>query len=889
MTAGLRRRRLRTAARPPDDAEGTGASPSLASSAPVEEEADAPLHQHSVALHLGTRLEALEQRLQRLVDWLPSEAEDARCGASNTGLEEWVESMIQPVLEREVKFTVASLARSAKVRSGSAETPKRRGGRELTSSMSEVYDYFSTLGAGREVPTPRARGDGEDDSITSCTTAGTSTTAGTPSGWGFESAEGEAPFGAVAKKKRVAFAAEPEDCPAGGPAGQPHADGSADRKALNASKKRRATLRNHTWPLGNPAEEAGGPPGARPPVGPDVGPGAPLPAATGDHAPPSNDPASVCTLQIIHVTDVYTLENFPSLRTLIMEKRAELERLRGSPNSKTISCLTGDFLMPYLLSSLDCGRGMMEMLNETPIDYLTWGNHEADLSHVDVMAREKEYTGIWINSNMTDHESFPESTCQTRAAIVEIASADGSNVRKVGMIGILSDDPGLYKPGAFGGAIIDDPWEVIQELKDELEGEDGVDLVLPLSHLYEVQDERTANEFNFPVIIGGHDHHKVDRIINGTRLLKPGCDGHLATVLTLTWNDARSTEPEIRAEFVQVAQWEADARLQRLCEDSYSVLDRLRLTELTVVPEKFNPFSSVGTRGGPSTCATYLCTSIRDALNLDCVKDTQDCDCVLINGGNIRGNRDYPAVNGNRSVITLETLRSELDVDVCIFVVRVPGRVLRDALRDTWQQPSGAWMHHDDQVFVDADGFVTHVAGENLDMDREYRIGTSTRFGVRLAPKILSYLDADPKRWPGEDSGVPVHTILMHLYAECAWMRIWNYLDPDNRGEICSEALRTLDVDSDGMLDKKELMAALTAVGLSAHGDETALVDIILSMAGGHDHQGAVSVTEVNARRRERVKHLKPLKEHKHRSTRLEFLLSERKTLSPGVSPFVKT
>ena len=53
-------------------------------------------------------------------------------------------------------------------------------------------------------------------------------------------------------------------------------------------------------------------------------------------------------------TDVYTLENFPSLRTLIIEKRAEFEEKYGA-NSKTISVLTGDFLMPYLLSAIDKG------------------------------------------------------------------------------------------------------------------------------------------------------------------------------------------------------------------------------------------------------------------------------------------------------------------------------------------------------------------------------------------------------------------------------------------------------------------------------------------------------------------------------------------------------
>lgn len=35
---------------------------------------------------------------------------------------------------------------------------------------------------------------------------------------------------------------------------------------------------------------------------------------------------------------------------------------------------------------------------------------------------------------------------------------------------------------------------------------------------------------------------------------------------------------------------------------------------------------------------------IRCALNLDCLEDSQHCDCVLINGGNFRGERDYKGI-----------------------------------------------------------------------------------------------------------------------------------------------------------------------------------------------------------------------------------------------------
>ena len=93
--------------------------------------------------------------------------------------------------------------------------------------------------------------------------------------------------------------------------------------------------------------------------------------------------ASAARLRIIQITDVYTLKNFPHLKTLVDEKRAEMAAMGG----KTISMLTGDFLAPYLLSSFDKGQGMVKVLNKTPIDYVIWGNHEHDLGEIRIFVK----------------------------------------------------------------------------------------------------------------------------------------------------------------------------------------------------------------------------------------------------------------------------------------------------------------------------------------------------------------------------------------------------------------------------------------------------------------------------------------------------------------------
>lgn len=109
---------------------------------------------------------------------------------------------------------------------------------------------------------------------------------------------------------------------------------------------------------------------------------------------------------------------------------------------------------------------MTAMLNATPIDYVIWvsslhffgtrqppsltcvsiamqGNHEDDLPHKDVVQRCREYKGVWINSNMQDHQLFKEGS-QKAYEIVDIGVPGSAHSRRVGLIGVLSDTPSLY-------------------------------------------------------------------------------------------------------------------------------------------------------------------------------------------------------------------------------------------------------------------------------------------------------------------------------------------------------------------------------------------------------------------------------------------------------------
>eukprot|EP00930_Biecheleria_cincta_P044799 TRINITY_DN30851_c0_g1_i1.p1 TRINITY_DN30851_c0_g1~~TRINITY_DN30851_c0_g1_i1.p1 ORF type:complete len:705 (+),score=145.59 TRINITY_DN30851_c0_g1_i1:26-2140(+) len=569
--------------------------------------------------------------------------------------------------------------------------------------------------------------------------------------------------------------------------------------------------------------------------------------------------SSSVTLRVVQITDVYMLDNFPHLKTLVSEKAAQLHSSRGGKGksgSKTISMLTGDFLAPYLLSSIDSGQGMMKMLNLTPIDYLTWGNHEADLPHEEVMLRVQEYEGRWINTNMQDHESFQSCKCQIAYDIVEVKSADGLNTRKVGLIAVLSDEPNLYKPGAFGNAKIKDPWATLTEYKRILEEEEGCDLVLPLCHLYEHQDERTAREFDFPVILSGHDHHVVDRVVNGTRILKPGSDAHCAIVLDLTWDGPGSAPraPLVEVELVKVQDYKPDLELAKKVRNIYSILDNLRLTQITEVPKEFRPLSSVNSRGTRTSSARFICSSIRDALNLDCMAETPHCDCVLINGGNFRGERDYK----DDEHMSLQDLMSEIDEAVEIVVVKLPGMIIRKGLRETWQAVGGGWMQHDDGLEVDDKQLVKTVAGSPIDPEKTYRVGTTKRFGILLVPSMLAYLEEDTTRAANPDAGIPVHSLLMHYFAEKAWAQLYFAMDIDHNGSIEREELRMLDRKGTGSLDRDDILHGLETVNhFKTFKGEYALANLVMKVAGCTGVQEELTLEQINKRRRRRRTELK--------------------------------
>ena len=546
--------------------------------------------------------------------------------------------------------------------------------------------------------------------------------------------------------------------------------------------------------------------------------------------------ADECRLIILQITDVYTLENLAHFKTLVEDVRAK------SKGAKVVAMLTGDFLSPYLLSTVDRGYGMMKALAAIPLDYIIWGNHEADIEHKVVCNHVRNFPGTWINSNMLDHEAMD---AQVEYDTIELTSVDGTHSRKVGLCAVLSDDPKLYEqfaePGAFGGATITDPWEALTKYQRILEEDEQCDLVVPLQHLYVPDDYKTCENFDFPLILSGHDHHRVDEVHCGTRLIKPGMNGDYASVVEISWSnsDDKDEKPKIRSRFVKCQDWPACSLSAETNERAYDALVPLRRTELAQVPKSFEPLSSADSRGSVCTMGKYICTLIKDSLNKTRRQRRHRADACLLMGGNIRGNADYE----EGSFFSLEALEAETKADETVAIIDMPGWLLAEGVQATHAgDPIPGWMQYDSGVIEDTTQnppVVTHVAGEPIDHDRIYKVATKiSDLTNGQSPPWTEYYKAHPELLPPKGSYVNIQAELMGYFARTLWRKLWRAIGdhvsehPKLDENTPADYIEVVDQSGDGTVTVDELQEALrTMLGISIDKREDTFAKFIIDYA----------------------------------------------------------
>lgn len=516
------------------------------------------------------------------------------------------------------------------------------------------------------------------------------------------------------------------------------------------------------------------------------------------------------TLRVVSFNDIYTLENLPRVRSLV-QHHAEVD-----PADALAVILAGDFLAPSLLSSLDNGKGMADCLNAAGFTHVILGNHEDDIPTSELAKRIEELRATWIGTNV--HGFRPELA---EHAILEVKTA-GEGTARVGLVGVVMDDATVYRDRPFGGTRLEPPNEAARREATRLVAELGCDFVIAITHQPIALDRelsRAQRDPPFPVILGGHEHLMSIEQVEGTWIVKTGQNASHAAIVDIAWT-ADGAAPQVFVRVDPVANYPEDAELRARVERHMAKVHALEgVTLLSLRPGEH--LSSVGTRSRQTTMGSLVCSRLRDALGADA--------CVY-NGGGIRGSSAY------EERFTYGHLKAEMPFDNEIVVVRLPGRVLADAVafsRAKAPVESGGFLQVDDALLVsDSDRRVIHVGGAPLDPDRDYRVAIVRELllGMDGIEPLVRYATSHPDRIPPVTSGREAKLVLVGAFSLTLWRSLGGF--------------DAVDANGDGVVTFDELTAAVSRGG--AQTDSTLTAEIVLrALEQGPIHPLTRAETEI--------------------------------------------
>ncbi len=220
--------------------------------------------------------------------------------------------------------------------------------------------------------------------------------------------------------------------------------------------------------------------------------------------------------QILQLNDVYEISPLEGGKVAGMARVATLRDELIGKNPHTLTVMAGDFLSPSLIGTLKedgqseriQGLHMVETMNALGMDYVTFGNHEFDISEEALQERINASDFEWFSCNVRqkkDEQITPfqkikngQSRVVPDYIIHEFENAQGK-ILKLGLIGTtlpFNQAPFVHYEDEFASVR-----KTYESIKDK------ADIILIISHLEAEADKKLAELIpEVPLIIGGHDH-----------------------------------------------------------------------------------------------------------------------------------------------------------------------------------------------------------------------------------------------------------------------------------------------------------------------------------------------------------------------------------------------
>ncbi|MDO8605907.1 MAG: bifunctional UDP-sugar hydrolase/5'-nucleotidase [Phaeospirillum sp.] len=425
-------------------------------------------------------------------------------------------------------------------------------------------------------------------------------------------------------------------------------------------------------------------------------------------------------LTFLHVNDIYEYKAVNGKGGLA-ELLTRLEDMRERiPN--TAFTFGGDLLSPALASNITKGAHMVEFFNTLAPVAAVPGNHEFDFGAANFAARIAESRFPWIGTNVLGADGKPFGG-MVPSVLAEIGGV------KVGFLGILTGQTSRLAPAE--GVAFTNEAAAARAMAAELRNQ-GAEVVVALTHQDIADDRRLAQDIRgIDLILGGHDHDPLSIKEDGALVVKAGHDAHwLAEVEMLVDRpDSGKTGPvkvsPLGWRFVQVAGALPSPKLAPLV----ARVDGLLGEALEV------PLTTLATAMDSRTGAVRGAESAIGNLFADALRAHFKADVALINGGGLRGNREYSP--GTK--LTRRHILAEMPFGNAVMALDITGKQLLavlehglsavEAKAGRFPQVSGLTIAYDSAKPAGGRIVAAGVAGKPLEPERVYRLATTDYLG----------------------------------------------------------------------------------------------------------------------------------------------------------------
>ncbi|WP_018699709.1 bifunctional metallophosphatase/5'-nucleotidase [Amorphus coralli] len=427
---------------------------------------------------------------------------------------------------------------------------------------------------------------------------------------------------------------------------------------------------------------------------------------------PAGAESGAFTLVVVNDVDQMTSDTgkggLDRIATVVREERA-----RGGD---VVVVHAGDALSPSILSSMDRGAHMVDLLNQVGIDIFVPGNHEFDFGRDIFLERMAALETTKLAANLRDAQNEKLAGFNDRI-IREIAGL------KVGFLGIAGDrTPVVSSPGDLRFApSIQTAFDQARLLRNE-----GADFIVAVVHDNISRDLLLARSGAFDVVLSGDDHVLTVTYDGRSALLESREQGELLVVMDVDFsveesNGRRDVDWHPAFRIVETATVAPDPNLSASVSAYQASLDE----------GLDDPICTIAAELDTRRASVRMQEAAFGNLIADAMREATGADIAITNGGSIRGDRVYPA----GTPMTLRNLLTELPFANRTVLVEITGtdivRALENgfSLSDTgagrFPQVSGMIVEADRSRPAGSRIAAVTIAGEPLDPGRRYRLATN--------------------------------------------------------------------------------------------------------------------------------------------------------------------